>query len=578
MYPPAAGPEIRGPPVKNTHDYNHPYGKVVAALHMDLTASRSAMSHRAAASQRGSLSYDVAGLETGSREGSRVVVFVRPKVLLPSNGAQHAFETQRLRELFPAEFEDAAGRPTRVWILNVDRGNDEDMTYYVTVYACVHMFLRQGLALLVVAARAAGHSASNWHEQPQSHITAALAGAFFPCNKHGEPSFTAKGKPATEIDADVMRQNLLHECNEIAKLIGQREAYGVPITAVLGTAVTAGHIGNAELLQHRGTRGADAGPPLGEEEKQYGSARPGKSSAKQAGCSCDPAKGDACTARCKSCAQRNLPCTLFCKCKAKCANPSARRLPGKKTLEELGAMSLEAIVALCTPHDLEVFAADHAIRTMYCLQVPSPLLDCASIHAAAGMVAGEAVRECCVLVLPAGVARCPEGFDVLPVLLYRQQLRRMGAVGETLGATEGPSDSVSRRAAVRIRRIPSRTHCACGAPRKPAMQPLARCAHCFCHQPGRLHDPVPFPQAQQEGGGPRRCREEVHAMSLRRAARGDAAVRRGRRHATLHECVAPAMLPATAGIPARCRLLMALSRARRPPKEAAAARRRCCRG
>jgi hypothetical protein len=67
-------------------------------------------------------------------------------------------------------------------------------------------------------------------------------------------------------------------------------------------------------------------------------------------------------------------------------------------------------------------------------------------------------------------------------------------------------------------------------------------------------------------------------MWLRRAARGDAAVRRGRRHETLHECLAPAMLPATAGIPARWRLLMALSRARRPPTEAAAARRRCCRG
>ena len=371
MYPPAGASSLPAPPEKNTHDYNHPYGKIIPALHMVHTASSTAWSHRAAAAQRRALSYDVESLETGSRAGSRVAVFVRAKVLLPSNGSQHAFETQRVREMFPSEFQDGAGRPTRVWILNVDRGNDEDMTYYVTVYACVLMFLRQELALLVVAARAAGHSASNWHEQPQSHITAAIAGAFFPCNKHGEPSFTGKGQPASEIDAEIMRKNLLHECGEIVKLICQREAYGIPIAAVLGTPVPAGHIGNAELLAHRGTRGEDERTV--EAEEDAGCARPSKASSKQAGCACDPGKADACTARCKSCAGRNLPCTLFCKCKAKCANPSARRLPGNKTLEELRAMTLDGIVDLCTPHDLEIFAADHAIRTMYCLQVQASL-------------------------------------------------------------------------------------------------------------------------------------------------------------------------------------------------------------
>ena len=283
MYPQAVPAALPGPPVKNTHDYNHPYGKVVAALHMLLTASTSARSHRAAASQRRSLSYDVESLETGSRAGSRVAVFVRPKVLLPSNGSQHALETQRIRELFPAEFEDAEGRPTRVWVLNVDRGTDEDMTYYVTVYACILLFLGQELALLVVVARAAGHSATNWHEQPQAHITSAIAGAFFPCNTHGEPSFTAKGRPASEIDADIMRKNLLHECEQIVKLICKRDAYGSPITAVLGTAVPAGHIGNAELLQHRGTRGEDAGVGTGADEEDASIARPSTSSSKQGG-------------------------------------------------------------------------------------------------------------------------------------------------------------------------------------------------------------------------------------------------------------------------------------------------------
>ena len=58
---------------------------------------------------------------------------------------------------------------------------------------------------------AAGHSASNWHENPQTHIVAATAGAFLPCNKHVEPSFTGKGQPASDIDAGIMRKNLLHE-------------------------------------------------------------------------------------------------------------------------------------------------------------------------------------------------------------------------------------------------------------------------------------------------------------------------------------------------------------------------------
>ena len=401
MYPQAVPAALPGPPVKNTHDYNHPYGKVVAALHMLLTASTSARSHRAAASQRRSLSYDVESLETGSRAGSRVAVFVRPKVLLPSNGSQHALETQRVRELFPAEFEDAEGRPTRVWVLNVDRGTDEDMTYYVTVYACILLFLRQELALLVVVARAAGHSATNWHEQPQAHITSAIAGAFFPCNTHGEPSFTAKGRPASEIDADIMRKNLLHECEQIVKLICKRDAYGSPITAVLGTAVPAGHIGNAELLQHRGTRGEDAGVGTGADEEDASIARPSTSSSKQGGCSCDPAKADACTTRCRSCAHLNLPCTLFCKCKAKCANPSARRLPGMKTLEELRAMRLDAIVALCTPHDLEVFGADHAIRTMYCLQVQPTL----GVLRSSARISRCGVRSSCARRSTAGTAR-----------------------------------------------------------------------------------------------------------------------------------------------------------------------------
>jgi hypothetical protein len=50
-------------------------------------------------------------------------------------------------------------------------------------------------------------SASNWHEQPQSHITAAT-----------------KSRPASEsdIDAEIMRRNVLHESPHTLISAGRR--------------------------------------------------------------------------------------------------------------------------------------------------------------------------------------------------------------------------------------------------------------------------------------------------------------------------------------------------------------------
>jgi hypothetical protein len=61
---------------------------------------------------------------------------------------------------------------------------------------------------------AAGHSTSNWHEQPQFHITAATAGAFLP----------SESRPASEsgIDAEIMRRNVLHELPTTQISAGQR--------------------------------------------------------------------------------------------------------------------------------------------------------------------------------------------------------------------------------------------------------------------------------------------------------------------------------------------------------------------
>jgi len=61
---------------------------------------------------------------------------------------------------------------------------------------------------------ASNWSASNWHEQPQSHIRAATAGAFFP----------SKSLPASEsdIDAEIMRRNVLHESPNTLISAGRR--------------------------------------------------------------------------------------------------------------------------------------------------------------------------------------------------------------------------------------------------------------------------------------------------------------------------------------------------------------------
>jgi hypothetical protein len=157
---------------------------------------------------RGSLLYDIRNVDIGKRRGMQVAAYVRPQVLLPSCGAQHAAETMALSRSFPHHFRGADDAPKRILFLNVDRGPDENMAFFETVYANIHMFLRMGLGLLVVASRAAGHSSSNWHEQVQSTIRKATEAAMYSCEQYGVPRFKADKQPASDLDRRLMRKKL----------------------------------------------------------------------------------------------------------------------------------------------------------------------------------------------------------------------------------------------------------------------------------------------------------------------------------------------------------------------------------
>jgi hypothetical protein len=358
-------------PAKSTHDAGHdaPWKRIVVAVHLIISAAYSALAYMATSAARVSLLYDIRNVDIGERKGMQVAAFVRPQALLPSCGAQHADETMALSRAFPQHFRGAADAPKRILFLNVDRGPDENMAFFETVYANVVMFLRMGLGLLVVASRAAGHSSANWHEQVQSYIRKATEAAMYSCEQYGVPRFKANKEPASDADRSLMRDNLFFECEQIALSITHQTAYGNPVAAVVGMGHDE-HLGSAALSEHRAARNAASTAASESGRKSTGTS-------KVPGCSCRPdgqRGGGACSsAACKSCGAQGRPCTLFCACMGKCANPhNTMVLPGGKRLDELNKMYLDDVVALLNPTDIERFSVRHVIRTKYCLQVSTP--------------------------------------------------------------------------------------------------------------------------------------------------------------------------------------------------------------
>ena len=295
-----------GPPAKSTHDAGHdaPWKRIVVAVHLIITAAISAVAYMASSLARGHLLYDIRGVEIGERRGMQVAAYVRPQVLLPSCGAQHAQETLALAKTLPQHFEDATGTRKRVLFLNVDRGPDENMCYFESLYSNVLMFLRMGLGLLVVASRAAGHSSANWHEHAQSYIRKATEAAMYSCEQFGTPRFrkkkTGPPEPASPADYTLMTRNLHFECTKISRSVNEREAYGNRIAAVVGTHHNP-HLGSAELSQHRAQRNGAAADAAETGENTRN--RAGSSKSKVPGCSCQAhgsRAGGACsTAACK---------------------------------------------------------------------------------------------------------------------------------------------------------------------------------------------------------------------------------------------------------------------------------------
>ena len=92
--------------------------------------------------------------------------------------------------------------------LNVDRGPDENMCYFESLYSNVLMFLRMGLGLLVVASRAAGHSSANWHEHAQSYIRKATEAAMYSCEQFGTPRFRKKKTGPPERRQSLLRRQI----------------------------------------------------------------------------------------------------------------------------------------------------------------------------------------------------------------------------------------------------------------------------------------------------------------------------------------------------------------------------------
>ena len=379
LYPP--GRPSR-PPARSTHDAGHdaPWKRIVVAVHLIISAAYSAVAHMATSMARGGLLYDIRDVDIGERRGMQLGAFVRPQVELPSCGAQHAHETRKLAGAFPQHFQDAHGVRKRILFLNIDRGPDENMCYFESVYSNVLMFLRMGLGLLVVASRAAGHSSANWHEQAQSYIRKATEAAMYSCTYFGSPRFKSKKghgapEPATEDDRFLMLRNLNHECVNIVQSIAAQSAYENPIAAY----VSKHHdpdLGSAALSAHRAARNTAAVDVA----EACDTERNSRSKGKVPGCSCKPhgtRAGGACrTHACRSCTKQGRPCTLFCDCAGRCANPHNEFvLPGRKSLVELNSMALEEIVRLLNPTDLELFSVRHCIRTKYCLQVSRPCVD-----------------------------------------------------------------------------------------------------------------------------------------------------------------------------------------------------------
>ena len=286
-------------------------------MHLIISSAYSALAYVATSAARVSLLYDIRNVDIGERRGMQVAAYVRPQAVLPSCGAQHADETMALSRAFPQHFRGADDAPKRILFLNVDRGPDENMAFFETVYANVLMFLRMGLGLLVVASRAAGHSSANWHEQVQSYIRKATEAAMYSCVHYGVPRFKANKEPASDADRRLMRRNLFYECKRIAKSITHQTAYGNPVAAVVGMRHNP-HLGSAALSEHRAAR--NGASTAGSE-----SGRKSTGTSKVPGCSCKPdgqRGGGACSsAACRSCLAQGRPCTLFCACMGKCANP-----------------------------------------------------------------------------------------------------------------------------------------------------------------------------------------------------------------------------------------------------------------
>ena len=173
MYPVGA----HKPPSRATHDFDDATRKFAVAVHLVLTGCENGRENRKANLANTDLSFSVANVEIGSRDGMQGVAFVRSKFRDRSTGGMHAHETRQVMDMYPELFTDADGLPTRVLVINVDRGQDENMRHYGTVMASTKHFIESGLGVLLVVARAAGHSSSNVVENCQCTVTAALAGA-----------------------------------------------------------------------------------------------------------------------------------------------------------------------------------------------------------------------------------------------------------------------------------------------------------------------------------------------------------------------------------------------------------------
>ena len=452
-----------GPPAKSTHDAGHdaPWKRIVVAVHLIITAAISAVAYMASSLARGHLLYDIRGVEIGGRQGMQVAAYVRPQVLLPSCGAQHAQETLALADAFPQHFQDDRGTRKRVLFLNVDRGPDENMCYFESLYSNVLMFLRMELGLLVVASRAAGHSSANAHEHAQSFIRKATEAAMYSCEQFGIPKFrkqkTGAPEPATPADRRLMTKNLHFECLEIANSLNEREAYGNPIAAVVGTHHNP-HLGSDQLSLHRARRNGAAADAAESGENTRN--RTGSSKSKVPGCSCQAhgsRVGGACsTTACKSCMKQARPCTLFCDCTGLCGNPhNALVLPGRKSLPELNAMALEEIVAMLDATDLELFSVRHCIRTKYCLQVSSLRVDgSCGMRTCVDACAGQSLSRPALLVLPKDCTAPPAESRLLPVLHRGGRGKRLGSRARAASRTATRRRTSARHSARPVRDRP----------------------------------------------------------------------------------------------------------------------------